>query len=309
MRYPRHMTLELTAKCNFRCPYCYCVWHEYPALAKPELDAAKWKTILEKCAADGVDDILFTGGEALLRSDLFEILNYARRVLPKAKFSLFTNASRLDELLVKKFKRSKIHLATSLQGLQTYGAMTGTRRSYKRLLAVVARASELKWPLAVSMTVTKANLDEAADMFVAAALSGASAIQMGPVILGGRAAANQELMKVLKRLEPEMKAFSFEKYEGLFENLPENEKKEEILNIRNGISFARKVMTTGGADVLILDEVLGLVDLGILSQEELRQFIAMRPEEMQLIITGKVFPEEMKDCVDLVSRIETVYRQ
>ena len=34
--------------------------------------------------------------------------------------------------------------------------------------------------------------------------------------------ANQELMKVLKRLEPEMKAFSFEKYEGLFENLPEN---------------------------------------------------------------------------------------
>ena len=194
MRYPRHMTLELTAKCNFRCPYCYCVWHEYPALAKPELDAAKWKAILEKCAADGVDDILFTGGEALLRSDLFEILNYARRVLPKAKFSLFTNASRLDELLVKKFKRSKIHLATSLQGLQTYGAMTGTRRSYKRLLAVVARASELKWPLAVSMTVTKANLDEAADMFVAAALSGASAIQMGPVILGGRAAANKGLM-------------------------------------------------------------------------------------------------------------------
>ena len=72
--------------------------------------------------------------------------------------------------------------------------MTGTRRSYKRLLAVVARASELKWPIAVSMTITKANFGEAADMFVAAALSGASTIQVGPVILGGRAAANQELM-------------------------------------------------------------------------------------------------------------------
>ena len=150
MRYPRHVTLELTAKCNFRCPYCYCVWHEYPALAKPELDAVGWKTILDKCAADGVDDILFTGGEALLRSDLFEILNYARRILPKARLSLFTNASRLEETLIKKFKRRKIHLATSLQGLRTYGAMTGTRRSYKRLLAVVARASELKWPIAVS---------------------------------------------------------------------------------------------------------------------------------------------------------------
>ena len=72
MAYPRHMTLELTAKCNFRCPYCYCVWHEYPALAKPELDAAGWMAILDKCAADGVEDILFTGGEALLRPDLEE---------------------------------------------------------------------------------------------------------------------------------------------------------------------------------------------------------------------------------------------
>ena len=194
MRYPRHITLELTAKCNFRCPYCYCVWHEYPALAKPELDTDGWKAVLDKCAADGVDDILFTGGEALLRDDLFEILNYARCVLPKARLSLFTNASRLDEKLIRRFKRMSIHLATSLQGLATYGAMTGTRRSYKRLLTVVARASELKWPLAVSMTVTKANLGEATDMFVAVALSGASTIQVGPVILGGRAAANQELM-------------------------------------------------------------------------------------------------------------------
>ena len=188
------MTLELTAKCNFRCPYCYCVWQEYPALAKHELDAAGWMEVLAKCAADGVDDILFTGGEALLRRDLFEILNYARRILPKAQLSLFTNASRLDEPLIGRFKRRRIRLATSLQGLATYGAMTGTRRSYKRLLSVVARASELKWPMAVSMTITKANLDEAADMFVAAALSGASAIQVGPVILGGRAASNQALM-------------------------------------------------------------------------------------------------------------------
>ena len=188
------MTLELTAKCNFRCPYCYCIWHEYPALAKHELDADGWKAILDKCAADGVNDVLFTGGEALLRDDLFTILNYARRVLPQARLSLFTNASRLDEKLIRRFKRMSVHLATSLQGLATYGAMTGTRRSYKRLLAVVARASELKWPVAVSMTVTKVNFDEASDMFVAAALSGASTIQAGPVILGGRAASRRELM-------------------------------------------------------------------------------------------------------------------
>ena len=194
MPYPHHMTLELTAKCNFRCPYCYCVWHEFPAIATPSLDTAEWKAVLDQCAKDGVEEILFTGGEALLRKDLREIVDYAKHALPSAKFSLFTNASRLTEPLIKEFRRRRIRLATSLQGLRTYGEMTGTRRSYRRLLAVVARAAELKWPMAVSMTITKANLHEAADMFAAAALSGAESIQMGPVMAAGRAVAHQDLM-------------------------------------------------------------------------------------------------------------------
>ena len=194
MRYPKNMTLELTAKCNFRCPYCYCLWHEYPELAKPELDTDGWKRVLDRCAADGVKELLFTGGEALLRPDLFTILNYARRLLPDAELSLFTNASRLTETLLRRFKRLHIQLATSLQGLASYGAMTGTRRTYRRLLTVLARAAELHWPIAVSVTVTRANLPEAADLFVAAALSGARTIQVGPMMMGGRGVAHPELM-------------------------------------------------------------------------------------------------------------------
>ena len=194
MRYPHHMTLELTAKCNFRCPYCYCVWHEYPDLARDELDTDGWKAVLDKCAEDGVNDILFTGGEALLRKDLFEIIGHARRTLPDATLSLFTNASRLAEPLILKFRRWHVRLATSLQGLRTYGEMTGTRRGYGRLLAVLARASELKWPIAVSMTITRANMYEAADMFAAAVLSGANTIQVGPMMAGGRARDCMELM-------------------------------------------------------------------------------------------------------------------
>ena len=194
MRFPRHMTLELTAKCNFRCPYCYCLWHEFPALGAPELDTAGWKSILDQCAADGVEDILFTGGETLLRPDLFQILSHARRRLPRASFSLFTNASRLDESLIIRFKRRRIRLATSLQGLATYGALTGTRRTCHRLLALIARANELGWPISVSMTITKANLREVTDMFAAAALSGAANILIGPMMAGGRALAHPELM-------------------------------------------------------------------------------------------------------------------
>ena len=195
------MTLELTAKCNFRCPYCYCAELMAGASAVPELDAEGWKAVLDRCARDGVDDILFTGGETLLRSDLPDILHHARRVLPSARLSLFTNASRLTETLIRRFKRQRIHLATSLQGLTTYGAMTGTRRSYRRLLTVLARAAELKWPLAVSMTITRANLHEAPEMFAAAALMGAKSIQIGPVMAAGRALEHPELMVSRKEWE------------------------------------------------------------------------------------------------------------
>lgn len=194
IRYPRHLTLELTAKCNFRCPYCYCVWHEFPALGRPELDVDGWLRVLDKCAADGVKDILFTGGEALLRKDLFEIVDTARARLPDATFSLFTNASRLTAPLIDSFKERRVSLATSLQGLRTYGEMTGTRRKFNRLLSVLTTASEHEWPMAVSMTITKANRDEAADMFVAAALSGASRIQMGAMMAEGRGREHLDLM-------------------------------------------------------------------------------------------------------------------
>ena len=194
IRYPRHLTLELTAKCNFLCPYCYCVWHEFPALGRPELDVDGWLRVLDKCAADGVKDILFTGGEALLRKDLFEIVDTARARLPDATFSLFTNASRLTAPLIDSFKERRVSLATSLQGLRTYGEMTGTRRKFNRLLSVLTTASEHEWPMAVSMTITKANCDEAADMFVAAALSGASRIQMGAMMVEGRGREHLDLM-------------------------------------------------------------------------------------------------------------------
>lgn len=193
-KYPRHLMLELTAKCNFHCPYCYCVWHEFPTLASPELDTDGWRRVMDECAADGVKEILFTGGEALLRKDLFAILDYAQRTVPKAKLSLFTNASRLTESLIRAFKRRRVELATSLQGLRSYGAMTGTRRKYNRLLAVLSLAAELKWPMSVSMTITKANLGEATDMFVAAALSGASRIQMGAMMAEGRGREHLDLM-------------------------------------------------------------------------------------------------------------------
>lgn len=62
----------------------------------------------------------------------------------------------------------------------------------------------------------------------------------------------------LKRLEPEIKLFSFDKFEEQFSDLSEEEKQEETVHIRNGLNFAKKVLVTSECDMLILDEILGL---------------------------------------------------
>lgn len=73
----------------------------------------------------------------------------------------------------------------------------------------------------------------------------------------------EEAADVLKRLEPGSEIFLLEHSKERFEDLPEEQKHEELMNLRNGFNFAKKVMTTGECDVLILDEILGIVDQGI----------------------------------------------
>ncbi len=109
----------------------------------------------------------------------------------------------------------------------------------------------------------------------------------------------------LRRLEPEIKLFRFEKSGENFELLPEEKKREEIVNIKNGINFARKVLATGECDLLILDEVLGLVEKGIVEEEELKNMLESR-EGTSVILTGIRLPQAICELADEVSRIDTV---
>ena len=110
----------------------------------------------------------------------------------------------------------------------------------------------------------------------------------------------------LKVLEPEFKIFRFEKADAFFEELSEEEKAEELINIKNGFNFARKVIATGECDVLILDEVLGIIDRNIIELEEFEHLVASKEEEMSLILTGKVFPEKLRPLVDAISVIDYI---
>lgn len=105
-----------------------------------------------------------------------------------------------------------------------------------------------------------------------------------------------------KRLEPEIKIFRFEKSEVDYMQRTPEEQEEAAVNIKNGLSFARKVLTTGECNLLILDEVLEVVNKGIISVEDLKELVESA-SDTDVIITGSEMNVEVCRFADKISEI------
>ncbi len=108
----------------------------------------------------------------------------------------------------------------------------------------------------------------------------------------------------LKKLEPDIKLFRFEKAEEYYGDLLPEEQEEERKNIINGFNFARKVLNAGECDMLVLDEVLGLVDLGIITIDDIIGLINLKDDYFKLVMTGLNMPLELEQYADMISLIE-----
>lgn len=113
-------------------------------------------------------------------------------------------------------------------------------------------------------------------------------------------------LSYFKQLEPEIEVFRFEKEKAYYEDLSQEAREEEKINIINGMNFARKVVSIEECDVLVLDEVLGLIDLGIISAEDVIALIKRKPDSMELILTGRRLPEQIIPYAEYISSIDIV---
>ena len=121
--------------------------------------------------------------------------------------------------------------------------------------------------------------------------------------LKGKATSQVDYLSVM---EPDIRLFRFEKKDKYYEDLSDEEKQEENLNIRNGLNFARKVLLTEECEMLILDEILGAMEYGIVSEEEVMALIEVKDDETELIMTGNVVTQALKDAADRVVSLEVV---
>lgn len=114
---------------------------------------------------------------------------------------------------------------------------------------------------------------------------------------------NENELAFLNRLEPEIKVFRFAKSDECFDELSESEQQEEIMNLRNGFNYGKKVVTTGACDMLVLDEVLGIMDQKVITSQDLQQLFLNKPEDMTLVCTGRVLDDSIREYADEIYNI------
>jgi cob(I)alamin adenosyltransferase len=107
----------------------------------------------------------------------------------------------------------------------------------------------------------------------------------------------------LNKLEPEIKIFRFERCSEGFDALSDEEKKEQKINIQNGLNFAKKVLVTGGCDMLVLDEILGLVSEEMATEEQIIEILQAKSLYTDVILTGRDKLPQVFDMADYVLNI------
>ena len=105
---------NLTRRCNLRCIHCYASASEDSAR---ELTTDEAKAVIDDLAEMGIPLLLFSGGEPLLRKDIFELASYATS--KGIRCALSTNGTLITPEIAEKIKEAGfVYVGVSFDGLK-----------------------------------------------------------------------------------------------------------------------------------------------------------------------------------------------
>jgi cob(I)alamin adenosyltransferase len=82
--------------------------------------------------------------------------------------------------------------------------------------------------------------------------------------------------------------------------------KEDVKLARDAFRLAKKTVEEGKHDVVILDEINVVLELGMISKKEVLQLIKSKPEHVELVLTGRYAPKEIVEAADLVTEMKQI---
>ena len=108
-----------------------------------------------------------------------------------------------------------------------------------------------------------------------------------------------------KRLEPEFELIAAGRgFVGIIDDDHPIEDHEKAA--KDAIEVAKQKIASGDYDIMILDEINYAVKLNLISQEDILDVIAAKPEKTSLVLTGNYVPEAVIDAADLVTEMREI---
>lgn len=81
---------------------------------------------------------------------------------------------------------------------------------------------------------------------------------------------------------------------------------DHVAQARRGLERAREAMLSNEYDIVVLDEVNVAIWFGLLIVEEVLKFLDQRPENVEVVLTGRRAPRELIERADLVTEMREV---
>lgn len=189
---PRHgaselrlVAWEITRSCNLACIHCRASAERGPY--PNELTTDECRKVLDDITSFSDPIIIFTGGEPLLRPDIFDILRYGQSL--GRKMTMAVNGLLLDEATAHKLIDHGIQrISISIDGAtaRTHDAFRKVPGAFAGAMRGIEAAKKAGLPFQLNTTITKINLDEIADILKLAVDVGAVAHHIFLLVPTGR---------------------------------------------------------------------------------------------------------------------------
>jgi cyclic pyranopterin phosphate synthase len=120
----RDIRVSLTHRCNLKCIYCHGEGEQHPG---GELGVSEIEWVVSVAAAEGVRRVKLTGGEPLLRGDIFDVVARLSSIPGIEEVSMTTNATLLADMAGELKEAGLKRVNVSLDSLvpERYKEITG----------------------------------------------------------------------------------------------------------------------------------------------------------------------------------------
>ena len=152
-----------TRQCNLRCIHCYA--SAGSRRSRGELNTVTAKAFIRDLADFGVPALLFSGGEPLLREDLFELASLARE--QEIRLTLSTNGTLIKKSVAKEISRIGFsEVGISLDGIGVNNdRIRGKKGAYQTALEGIRNCICAGLRVSLRLTITRFNYQEIPPIF------------------------------------------------------------------------------------------------------------------------------------------------